>query len=61
MRAAGWAGALSAEDDNRLSGRVLGVLAKSKLSSGDGVSALAAMLAPVGLADLVEHRAGIGT
>ena len=54
-------GALSAEDDNRLSGRVLGVLAKSKLSSGDGVSALAAMLAPVGLADLVEHRAGIGT
>ena len=51
-------GALSPEDDNRLSGRVLGVLAKAKLSSADGVSALAAMLAPVGLADLVERRAG---
>jgi signal transduction histidine kinase/CheY-like chemotaxis protein len=51
-------GALSAEDDNRLSGRVLGVLAKAKLSSDDGVLALAAMLAPVGLADLVERRTG---
>ena len=55
-------GALSAEDDNRLSGRVLGVLAKAKLSSDDGVSALAALLAPVGLADLVERRTtGTGT
>ena len=51
-------GALSAEEDNRLSGRVLGVFAKAKLSSDDGVSALAALLAPIGLADLVEHRAG---
>jgi CheY-like chemotaxis protein len=55
-------GTLSTEDDNRLSGRVLGVLAKAKLSSDDGVLALAAMLAPIGLADLVERRAdGIGT
>lgn len=54
-------GTLSAEDDNRLSGRVLGILAKARLSSDDGASALAAMLAPIGLADLIERRSdGIG-
>ncbi|HWD99941.1 MAG TPA: response regulator, partial [Bryobacteraceae bacterium] len=50
-------GVLSTEESSELSTRVLGILTKSKLSSEDGAAALAAMLAPVGLADLVERRA----
>jgi signal transduction histidine kinase/CheY-like chemotaxis protein len=47
-------GILSPEEERHLSGRVLGILPKSRLSSGDGAAALAAMLASAGLADLLE-------
>jgi signal transduction histidine kinase/DNA-binding response OmpR family regulator len=50
-------GILSADEENQLSGRVLGILPKSRLSSTDGAAALAAMLASAGLADLLEGRA----
>jgi CheY-like chemotaxis protein/anti-sigma regulatory factor (Ser/Thr protein kinase) len=48
--------ALSSEEGGKLSGRVLGVLVKSKLSGEEGARVLAAILAPAGLADLLEYR-----
>jgi signal transduction histidine kinase/CheY-like chemotaxis protein len=48
---------LSNEENQKLSGQVLGILTKSKLARTDVVAELASLLAPAGLSDLVGSQA----